>query len=205
MSVSMLMTFWAVSISLIMAPGADWAYAISAGMRKRALVPAVLGMLCGYLVITIAMAAGAGVFVTDIPAVLSALTVLGSSYLLWLGLKTFLHASQLASGSERTANTRLGWGMRGFFISGVNPDALILFLILLPQFTNRESSWSISMQITAMGAVQIINCAIVYFLVGIGSRRILATRPKIARLVSQLSGVAMIAIAAILIADQFLD
>lgn len=204
MSLHLLMAYWAVSISLIMAPGADWAYAIAAGMRQRALVPAVAGMLCGYLVITVVMAAGAGALVTDIPTVMSIFTVIGSSYLMWVGVKTFIQASDMGQHSKYAANTRLGWGVRGFFISGVNPDALVLFLILLPQFTNRESSWSLSLQISAMGAIQMVNCAIVYFAVGLCARKILATRPLLSRCVSKVSGVAMVFIAAMLVADQFI-
>ncbi|GEN28199.1 lysine transporter LysE [Halovibrio variabilis] len=202
MSVSILMAFWAVSISLIMAPGADWAYAISAGLRERALVPAVVGMLCGYLVITLVFAAGIGALVASIPTVLSVLTVLGAGYLLWLGINIISHPAQPIADNKHTPNTGLGWGIRGFMISSMNPDALVLFLILLPQFTNRESAWSISMQITAMGFVQIVNCAFVYFLVGFASKIILATRPHIAHRVSQFSGAAMIIIALLLIADQ---
>lgn len=203
MSVSILMAFWAVSISLIMAPGADWAYAISAGLRERALVPAVVGMLCGYLAITLVFAAGVGALVANIPTVLSVLTVLGAGYLLWLGINIISHPSQPIAENKHTSNTRLGWGIRGFIISSMNPDALVLFLILLPQFTNRESAWSISMQISAMGFVHIFNCAFVYFLVGFASKIILGTRLHIAHRVSQFSGAAMIIIALLLIADQF--
>lgn len=203
MSVSILMAFWAVSISLIMAPGADWAYAISAGLRERALVPAVVGMLCGYLVITLVFAAGVGALVASIPAVLSVLTVLGAGYLLWLGINIIRCPFQSIAVNNHTSNTGLGWGVRGLIISSMNPDALVLFLILLPQFTNSESAWSISMQITAMGFVQIFNCAVIYFLVGFASKIVLATRPYIAHRVSQFSGAAMIIIALLLIADQF--
>ncbi|MBT2774980.1 LysE family translocator [Halomonas sp. ISL-60] len=204
MSISNLMAFWALSISLIMAPGADWAYAITAGLRERALVPAVVGMLCGYLVITFVFAAGVGALIASIPTVLSVLTVLGAGYLLWLGINIITPLSQPTADKKHTSNTGLGWGVRGFIISGMNPDALVLFLILLPQFTNRESEWSISMQITAMGFVQIVNCAVVYFLVGIAARSFIGTRPHVARRVSLFSGAAMIIIALLLIADQFL-
>jgi hypothetical protein len=50
---SLLAAFWIVSFSLVMTPGADWAYAISSGMRNQMLLPAVAGMLLGYVVITV--------------------------------------------------------------------------------------------------------------------------------------------------------
>ena len=204
MSFTLLSAFWVLSLSLIMAPGADWAYAISAGMRHRALVPAVVGMLCGYLVITLIFAAGAGAIVASIPMFLSVVTVIGSGYLMWLGINMIAHPSQATVDTKHVSKTQIGWGVRGFIISGMNPDVLVLFLILLPQFTNRESSWSISMQITTLGFVQIINCACVYFLVGLASKVILGKRPNVALRISQLSGAVMIFIALLLIADQFL-
>jgi threonine/homoserine/homoserine lactone efflux protein len=55
-----------------------------------------------------------------------------------------------------------------------------------------------------MGLVHIINCAVVYSFVGLGSRIVLRTRPKVARVVSQFSGAAMIAIGLLLLIEQFL-
>jgi threonine/homoserine/homoserine lactone efflux protein len=35
--------FWAVSFLFVVTPGADWAYAIAAGLRHRVVLPAVGG------------------------------------------------------------------------------------------------------------------------------------------------------------------
>jgi threonine/homoserine/homoserine lactone efflux protein len=72
----------------------------------------------------------------------------------------------------------------------------------MPQFTRPAAGWSISTQIAAMGIVQIVNCALVYSLVGIGSNIVLRTRPRAARMVSRFSGAAMIAIAFLLLVEQ---
>ncbi|KUM27833.1 lysine transporter LysE [Mesorhizobium loti] len=200
----MLTAFWVVSFSLVMTPGADWAYAISAGMRDRAVMPAVSGMLLGYVMITLVVAAGVGALVASVPAVLSVLTVLGAGYLLWLGANILVHPPVPTAGSEEGSGTWSGWVMRGFAVSGMNPKALLLFLALLPQFTSRDGAWPVSAQITAMGLVQIVNCALVYSLVGIGSGIVLRTRPQLARRIGQVSGAAMIVIALALPVEQFL-
>jgi threonine/homoserine/homoserine lactone efflux protein len=50
MSLSVMAGFWAVSLLLVITPGADWAYAISAGLRGRgAVIPAVAGMMSAHL------------------------------------------------------------------------------------------------------------------------------------------------------------
>lgn len=184
-----------------MTPGADWAYAISAGLRERTLFPAVSGMLLGYMAITIVVAAGVGALVASVPQVLTALSLIGATYLLWLGIGVF-RKPPVAVAADEQGGTWAGWLIRGFGSSGINPKALLLFLALLPQFTSHAASWPIAGQIAAMGIVQIINCAFIYTLVGLASKLVLRTRPEIARRVSQLSGIAMIAIALFLLFEQ---
>jgi threonine/homoserine/homoserine lactone efflux protein len=71
LAISMLTAFWVVSFFLVVTPGADWAYAISAGMRDKAIAPAIVGMLFGYLMITLIVAAGVGALVKSVPAILT--------------------------------------------------------------------------------------------------------------------------------------
>jgi threonine/homoserine/homoserine lactone efflux protein len=202
--ISLLTAFWLVSLSLVMVPGADWAYAIAAGLRDRAIAPAITGMLFGYLAITVVVAAGIGALVASVPAILTVLTVVGAGYLLWLGGNILARPAALTVADEGVTDTRLKWSIRGFATSGLNPKALLLFLALLPQFTSRTGGWPISEQIAAMGIVHMVNCAVVYTLVGVGSKIVLRTRPKVARRVSQVSGAAMIVIAVLLLLEQLL-
>ncbi|MEX3980430.1 LysE family translocator [Paraburkholderia sp. EG287A] len=202
MEASLLTAFWIVSISLVMVPGADWAYVISAGLRGSAVAPAVVGMLAGYLAITLIVAAGVGTLVMSVPGVLPVLTAVGGAYLVWLGIRTFMRPSELAVGQAQEESSRWRWSLRGFAISGLNPKAILLFVALLPQFTRRDALWPVSTQIVALGLLHMINCASVYSVVGVGSKAILTTRPTAARRVSQLSGATMIVVAVILFAEQ---
>jgi hypothetical protein len=52
--------------------------------------------------------------------------------------------------------------------------------------------------------MQIVNCVVVYALVGIGSQIVLRTRPTVARMASHLSGAAMIAITILLLVEHVL-
>jgi threonine/homoserine/homoserine lactone efflux protein len=205
---SLLTAFWVVSFSLVLVPGADWAYAISAGLRGGAVAPAIAGMLGGYLAITLVVAAGVGALVASAPALLAVLTYVGAGYLLWLGVNVLARPSVPAAGGVQAdhqgSSTGLAWTLRGFAISGLNPKALLLFLALLPQFTSRQAAWSIPAQIGAMGLLHMINCGAVYAVVGVGSKVVLRTRPKVARLVTQCSGAAMVAIAVLLFVEQLL-
>jgi threonine/homoserine/homoserine lactone efflux protein len=203
MEMSLLTAFWLVSLSLVVVPGADWAYAIAAGLRDRAIAPAITGMLLGYLAITLVVAAGVGALVARVPVILGVLTVVGAVYLLWLGGSILARPATLTVADEGAGSTSLKWSIRGFATSGLNPKALLLFVALLPQFTSRNVTWSFSEQIGAMGMVHIVNCAIVYTLVGVGSKVVLRARPKAARMVSRFSGAAMIVIAFLLLLEQW--
>jgi threonine/homoserine/homoserine lactone efflux protein len=55
-----------------------------------------------------------------------------------------------------------------------------------------------------MGLVHIANCAVIYTIVGVGSKLVLRTRPKASRMVSKVSGAAMIVIAVLLLLEQLL-
>ena len=92
--------------------------------------------------------------------------------------------------------------MKGLCTSGLNPKVFLLFLALLPQFTDPTGSWSIAMQMSALGMMHLITCTLVYLLVGYGSKAVLATRPQAARLVSMASGGIMVLIALILLFEQ---
>ncbi|MEU9927762.1 hypothetical protein [Streptomyces anulatus] len=60
--------FLAVDLLLVFTPGADWAYAISAGLRGRTVVPAVTGLIAGHAVHALVAVAGLAVIVASSPA-----------------------------------------------------------------------------------------------------------------------------------------
>ena len=112
-------------------------------------MPAVGGVVAGYVVLTAIVAAGVATLVARSPALLTGLTVLGALYLL-----------------------RLGGG------------------------------WPFAAQIAVLGGVHTVNCAVVYLAVGLAARTVLRARPSIAKAMTRCSGIAMIAIAVVLLAER---
>lgn len=202
MTPSIFAAFWVVSILFIITPGVDWAYAISAGMLGRVVVPAVAGLLLGHLIATLVVAAGVGALVASNPAVLTVLTVAGSTYLLWLGIGMLRHPPQPRAGEVVGSRSWARWTLKGTCVSGLNPKVFLLFLALLPQFTDPAAAWSIPAQIMALGMVHLLSCAVVYLLVGFSAQAVLQTRPQAALVVSRFSGAAMVVIALLLFAEQ---
>ncbi len=201
MEMSLVAGFWLVSFLLIMTPGADWAYTISAGIHGQRIVPAVAGLMSGHLLATIVVVAGVGVLIAGHPLALSAITLLGAFYLLWLGISLLRHPATVSSASQQSGGWNR-WVLKGLCISGLNPKVFLLFLALLPQFTDPHGQWPLALQMSALGLMHLLTCTLIYLLVGYGSRALLTSRPQAARVVSRISGGLMVAIAAMLIIEQ---
>jgi threonine/homoserine/homoserine lactone efflux protein len=201
MGIAAIAAFWGVSILFIITPGADWAYAITAGLRQRT-VPAVGGMLTGHVAATLIVAAGVGALISGLPAALTVLTVAGALYLVWLGIGTLRRPAVVYAGEHVAATSSATWWWKGFGVSGLNPKVFLLFLAILPQFTDRASDWPLAAQIVLLGLVHVASCAVVYLSVGFGADTLLRSRPTAARIVSRVSGIAMIAIGAFLLIER---
>lgn len=202
MDFGILLTFWTVSFLFVMTPGADWAYAISAGIRGKVVLPAVSGMLMGHFLATLIVALGVGALVAKSPTIMIIMTLLGAAYLLWLGIGLVRSPTRPSTAEMTEIGTSKNWAIKGFFVSGLNPKVMLLFLALLPQFTDPNSSWALSIQLLLLGLIHIASSFIVYSLVGYGSQTVLKTRPLAAEMVSRISGILMIVIAFMLMINQ---
>jgi len=198
---SSIVAFWAVSLLLIIIPGPDWAFTVNAGLRGHVL-PAASGIVLGYAAMTIAVAAGIGALVATTPAALTALTVVGGAYLMWLGARTIAKPSTPRALANAPAGASRATLVQGIGVSGLNPKGLLIFVALLPQFTNPHWSWPVAGQISVLGLVFMLSCAVVYVCVGAFARIILHPRPASARAVSRVSGAAMIVIGALLLIER---
>jgi threonine/homoserine/homoserine lactone efflux protein len=205
MAASSVAAFWAVAFLLIMVPGADWAFTISSGLRGHSAVPAVGGLITGYAAITIVVAAGVGALVARNPALLAGLTIVGGIYLMWHGARTFARPPAPGAPAGAPANSNRATLVRGMGVSALNPKGLLLFLALLPQFTNPRWSWPLAAQLGFLGLVFMLTCAAFYLCLGTFARKILHARPAAARSVTRFSGAAMIVIGALLLAERLLS
>jgi threonine/homoserine/homoserine lactone efflux protein len=200
MAAGSVVAFWAVAVLLIMVPGADWAFVLGASLRGRSVLPAVGGLVLGYTGITIVVAAGVGAVVGRSPALLAGLTLAGGCYLIWHGATTFARpaATPVAAGAPPGGTSR-GVLARGMGVSALNPKGLLIFLALLPQFTNPRWGWPLTVQLGLLGLVFTATCGTFYLGLGSAARKILAARPTAARAVTRFSGAAMVVIGALLL------
>jgi threonine/homoserine/homoserine lactone efflux protein len=206
-AVSSIAAFWAVAAVLIAVPGADWAYVIGTVLGGRPVTLAVGGLVIGYAAVTVTVAAGVGALMARTPASLTALTVAGGLYLIWLGVRasarTAGHGIQAKPpGVQAQPGAGGGTLVRGIGVSGLNPKGLLVFLALLPQFTNPRAGWPLTLQLAVLGLVFTVTCALFYLSMGTLIRRILTARPDVARTISRVSGAAMIVIGLLLLIER---
>ncbi|MFC9125604.1 LysE family translocator [Streptomyces sp. NPDC057099] len=208
MDTTTLAAFLAVDLLLVFTPGADWAYAIAAGLRDRSVVPAVAGLIAGYAGYTLLAVAGLVVIVASSATLLTALTVAGAGYLVWLGWGVLrqpatLTASEAEVGAGSGAGaSRLRIMLKGAGISGLNPKALLLYFSLFPQFIDPAGGWPVATQTGLFGTLHMTVCAVVYLTVGVLARTVLSTRPSAALAVTRTSGALMIAIGGFLLLER---
>ncbi|MEV5874281.1 LysE family translocator [Streptomyces sp. NPDC052101] len=202
MDSGLLFSFLAVDLLLVCVPGADWAFVIASALRDRSVPRAVAGLVSGYALHTALATAGLAVLVAGSPKLLTALTVAGAGYLLWLGWSVLRRpAVPGADDTPAPGDGRLF--LRGATISGLNPKGLLLYLSVLPQFlTLRGTHLPVPAQTAVLGLLHMACCAAVYLTVGALSRALLSARPAAARAVTRTSGAAMLGIGAFLLVER---
>ncbi|MFZ3454740.1 LysE family translocator [Arthrobacter sp. 7Tela_A1] len=222
--------FAAVSVTLAMTPGADWAYCISSGLRARRVAPAVAGLCAGYLFHTALIVAGLAAVIAATPQLLTGLTLLGAAYLLWLGVTTIRTwrtagftadtTTASAEGGAAAAPVRAGGSvalltrpapprsdtrrdfLKGMGTSGTNPKALLLYLALIPQFVDPGAALAVPLQTLVLGLSHFAVSIVVYTCVSLAARRLLRSRPAGARAVTLGSGVIMVCVSLVLLTEQ---
>ncbi|SHF68469.1 LysE family translocator [Streptoalloteichus hindustanus] len=201
MPVSSVLAFWGVAALLIAVPGPDWAFAVSAGLRGH-VVPAAGGIVLGYTAVTAVVAAGVGVLIASTPVALTALTLAGGLYLVWLGFAVLRSPAEPLGASPAPAGRRPATLARGMAVSGLNPKGLLIFVALLPQFTDPGASWPLPVQMAVLGMAFTVTCGVVCLGVAGFAHRLLRARPAASRVVSRVSGAAMVVVGVVLLAER---
>lgn len=204
MPATSIVSFWAVALLLIVIPGADWAFTLDATLRGQSVLAPVAGLIVGYCILTTIVSVGGGAVVARTPAALTTLTWIGGSYLIWQGIDTLRQPSRPTRFVGAPTTTARSTVIKGIAVSGLNPKALLLFLALLPQFTQAGHSWPIGVQMWLLGAIFTITCAAFYTSLAVFAKTILHARPTVARATSRLSGSGMLIIGIALMAEHII-
>ncbi|MEJ6550775.1 LysE family translocator [Corynebacterium sp. USCH3] len=195
MEATLVLQFAVMSALLTLVPGADWAYVITTGARSRSVVPPVLGLASGYVLLVGAVAVGVGALVSTHPDILTVVTLVGACYITYLGVSTLrsLRGADGAllltdEGTPADGNDGLRLYLRGMGVSGINPKAMLMLLVLLPQYLTPDG-WSSTTQTGLLGSIFILEVVVIYFGVALFARTLLLGRPRLNTAVTAFSGV----------------
>lgn len=193
-------TGFALGATLIIAIGAQNAFVLRQGIRREHVAPIVLFCVLADLVLIAAGVAGLAGVLGDSPALVALLTVAGSAFLVWYGIRALRRAAEpealhAASGTEPLS---LGTAMAqaaGFTL--LNPHVYLDTVLLMGSIGTRQPpdmrGWFVG------GAA----CASVVWFTTLGfGARLLApvfARPRAWQVLDSLVGLTMLTLAVMLV------
>jgi threonine/homoserine/homoserine lactone efflux protein len=192
-------------VAIIVSPGPDTIvilrHALTGG-RGTGLA-AVSGVQLGLLVHTALAVAGISILIASSPFLFRGLTVVGAAYLAWLGLQSLKGSGGL---EVETGETPAGAGQacrEAALCNILNPKVILWYLALLPNFINPEAG-GVTAQLIFLSALTIalnVLWQAPIALAADGVRRWLG-RPEVIRAVNRVSGLILLGMAALMLAQH---
>lgn len=144
LNLSLFSMFIVISLANIFAPGAGVVYAITTGIQGglRGNFWCRVGLAVGILVLMAASVSGLGVIVANSPTIFTVLRFIGIAYLIYLGIKAWRApaTSLIADGAIPAHNGRRQFA-EAFMLQITNPQPLVFFISLLPQFIDQKLAY----------------------------------------------------------------
>lgn len=149
---------WLLNIT----PGPDLLFIVGRATAQgvRAGVAAALGIACGCLVHTAAVALGVAALLATSAAAFELIKWTGAAYLLYLGVRLLRsEGGSLQPGEQAPAPLRaIFW--QGFVTNVLNPKVALFFLALLPQFVAHDAA-NKAVALALLGLVFAVNSLLV--------------------------------------------
>lgn len=158
-SLDLLIPFFAATFVFAVMPGPALLYTAAQTMARgrRGGFMAALGIHLGGYAHVIAAAAGLSAIFQLVPALYTAVKIVGALYLVWLGIgiiRKKLDASELPHLKGRSARRAF---TESVVVEVLNPKAAIFYIAFLPQFVDPAAGWAVWLQFLALGAI--VNAA----------------------------------------------
>lgn len=198
-----LLAFLLAGVVLVAVPGPSVLFIVGRALAhgRRAALTSVAGNTTGVMVIVVTVALGVGAVAAASAAVFSVLKLAGAAYLVYLGVQAWRHRGDLAvalGGAGVPPGRRVFW--QGVVVGATNPKVLVLFVALLPQFTD-PAAGSPATQMLVLGLLFTVLAATLDSVWGLAAgtaRDWFATSPARLRRVGGAGGLMMIGLGATL-------
>lgn len=155
-STDLLIKFSLTAFAIIVIPGPSVMFTVARGISlgKRAAVLSVLGNNLGAYVSVILVSFGIGPIIQRSQLAFILVSVLGGSYLIYLGYQTIKERNKKTNEilSKNDYATSLQIVRQGFTVGVLNPKTLVFFAAVLPQFVDRTAG-SVPVQLLFLGLI----------------------------------------------------
>jgi threonine/homoserine/homoserine lactone efflux protein len=154
-SVAHLIAFGGTAIIIILIPGPSVMFVVGRALSggRRVALFSVVGNALGEYAQVVAVAFGIGTLAQQSVAVFTAIKLIGGSYLVYLGVRTFIKRKSVIAAltaGERVHTHRRSF-VEGFVVGVTNPKTVVFLAAILPQFTSQGTS--VATQILVLGLI----------------------------------------------------
>lgn len=172
---SSLLSFLVIALVVIVVPGPSVVFVIGRAMvlGTKGAILSVLGNAAGVGVQILAVAFGLGPLVAAFPAAFWFIKVLGSAFLIFLGLQAIRHRREFSASLEQGGRSSAGRVLRDSALVGLsNAKTLVFFIATFPLFVDPDRG-SALVQMLVLGGF--------FFVIGVASDMVWATAAGRAR------------------------
>ena len=202
LNLSLFSIFIVISLANIFAPGAGVVYAITTGIQGglRGNFWCRVGLAVGILVLMTASVSGLGVIVANSPTIFTVLRFIGIAYLIYLGIKAWRApaTSLIADGAIPAHNGRRQFA-EAFMLQITNPQPLVFFISLLPQFIDQKLAYIPQVVIMTIVYSFLVFAVMTIYTFAVARARTVFKSPQASLILRRTSAVFFFIIAALVI------
>ncbi len=187
--------FITATLVLAMTPGQDFIYLMvrSISQGARAGFIAMLGLIIGVLLHTLAAATGAAAILLTSSYAFTVIKILGALYLIYLGIQSFRQQGRLEIKKSKDKASDLKLLKEGMLSSTLNPKLALFFMAFLPQFVKADSDAFTNMVLLGLLFILLslpILLAVIIFSSKFGE--ILTKNKSVSKRIGQITGLILI-------------
>ena len=154
-------------------PGAGAIFTMSNSLNSgfRRSIWGILGQQLALVIHIVIVALGVGVLVSNSPLVFNIIRYAGAAYLVYLGIRQFLHKPDLDKEKvdDRRDEPALSMFQRGVWVNLLNPKAIVFFLAFMPQFI-RPDQPLLQQYVVLTATVLAIDIMVMWFFFALAAR-----------------------------------
>lgn len=160
--------FISAAVLLTLMPGPDILFVITQSItrgRKCGMIFAA-GLCSGLVVHVLAVSFGLSLILYNSPTAFLVLKFAGAAYLIYLGVKAFLHRKQASFRFDTTDGGRQKLYRKGIVMNILNPKVILFFIAFFPQFVDVEARNPVG-QMLFLGLMFMIQAFLIFSLVAV--------------------------------------